>query len=65
MSKLSVLERVIVLICFNVPPWDFHKRQCRPSLLLDWDVIWVNFIPANHSQDTVIETAVNVSTATI
>lgn len=57
MSQFPVLEGVVVFVGLNVSPWDFHKRQGRPGLLFHRDLIWVNFVPANHSPDTVIHNA--------
>lgn len=54
MRQLPVLERIIVLICLNIPARDLHEGQGGACLLFHWDLIWVNSVPVKHSPNIVI-----------
>lgn len=65
MSQFPVLKRVIVLIGLDVSARDLHEGQGGPRLLLHWDIIWINFVPAGPSQNTIIANALDNTTNAI
>lgn len=54
MRQLPVFERVVSLIRLNIASRYLHERQRGSRLLFHWDLIWIDFVPAERSPDDVI-----------